>query len=169
MSQGYVYFMHAEGTDFYKIGWTKTNIKKRLDNVRIACPFDVSYYCLIQTDAPRKVESRVHALLNRCRMRGEWFDLSSVNVNAFLNNIADDVISCRNTIGNLLLNAKNMTAITVRSKPKAVRAPRIVYAHCQCGCGNEIPKSERRAGKKYLNDSHGATARKARQRQKAKA
>ena len=68
---GMVYLMWAEGTDFYKIGFTRHSPSKRLEQVRTNCPFRVQ---LVGTTPARMMdEQNLHFYLSGCRLNGEWF------------------------------------------------------------------------------------------------
>lgn len=102
MDKSYVYFMHAVGTDFYKIGWTSTNLSTRLANIQICCPFEVKIVCLIETDDPTGTEKIFHDKYESCRSRGEWFELKLIGIESLYYLGRSGLILNPNTIADLL-------------------------------------------------------------------
>ena len=104
----YVYFMQGVGTSYYKIGWTKSNIKKRLDNVQICCPFDVEYCMLIESVNPKALEKRLHFRFSARRMRGEWFNLEGININSLFWHYMNGLIRDKDKIAELVKRDKDI-------------------------------------------------------------
>lgn len=68
-----VYFLHAEGTDLVKIGWTK-DLKRRFDQLQTASPHRLR---LLGVHIGLKaIEAIYHRDLQPYRQRGEWFFLT---------------------------------------------------------------------------------------------
>ena len=75
--KGIVYLVKNGG--FFKIGVTR-NLKKRLNTMQTSTPFCLHLICADEVDTPLEIE---HTLLHRYkdkRFRGEWFELSSIDV-----------------------------------------------------------------------------------------
>lgn len=68
-----VYFIHAEGTDLVKIGWT-SDLDRRFDQLQTASPHTL--HLLGVHVGPREVETIYHRDLAPYRQRGEWFFLT---------------------------------------------------------------------------------------------
>lgn len=68
-----VYFLHAEGTDLVKIGWT-ADLDRRFDTLQTGCPHVLRL--LGVHIGPREVERVYHRDLAAYRQRGEWFFLT---------------------------------------------------------------------------------------------
>jgi len=73
---GFVYLINCKGTNLYKIGISKNNIKIRLSTLQSGCPFEliVSYVCQCKHFA--LLESELHKRYKKYKHRGEWFKLS---------------------------------------------------------------------------------------------
>jgi hypothetical protein len=84
---GYVYLIKAS-TGAYKIGMSKD------PNSRIATfktlPFDVELLALIQTDNMHELEKELHERFADKRRQGEWFNLSSEDVE-YIKSLDDDI------------------------------------------------------------------------------
>ena len=77
-----VYFMHAEGTPFIKIGMT-SDVNERLYQFQIGNPHKLKVILEIDCEdtsklylESRKVEKELHDVFEDYRHRGEWFYLS---------------------------------------------------------------------------------------------
>jgi hypothetical protein len=68
-----VYFIHAEGTDLVKIGWT-ADIARRFDQLQTASPHPLRL--LAVHAGGREIETLYHRNLQPYRQRGEWFFLT---------------------------------------------------------------------------------------------
>lgn len=84
---GYVYLMKSS-TGLYKIGQT-TNPNQRLTSFK-KLPFTVSYDHLIKTKDRIRLEKRLHKKFAKRRSEGEWFNLSSSDVNLIKRIKSDD-------------------------------------------------------------------------------
>lgn len=69
--KGNVYVVHAKGTDFYKIGSTKS-VVRRLAGLSTSCPYQIELLLAIQVEDCKAVESEVHFRFAANRRRGEW-------------------------------------------------------------------------------------------------
>ena len=69
-----IYFGGAMGGDLVKIGWVQKMdlIEKRLDRMRIDCPFPVMLLLLVGP-ANRTNEKRLHKHFEEVHYNGEWF------------------------------------------------------------------------------------------------
>jgi hypothetical protein len=84
---GVVYFAHAIGTPFVKVGWTAhdpsecsmwTAALARINDLRTGCPHELRLVRVME--GSRDDESQVHGLLADRRVRGEWFALAGSEV-----------------------------------------------------------------------------------------
>ena len=76
-----VYVIHAEGTDYYKVG-IANDIQDRISRMQGSCPHGLT---LVKTIACRNAaakEKEMHSRLNQYRVRGEWFKLQPDQVQA---------------------------------------------------------------------------------------
>lgn len=67
-----VYIMQALGTDRVKIGHTKGNPYKRLDDLQTGCPFKLDILVAIPGEG-KPFEKKLHRLFKKYRIHGEWF------------------------------------------------------------------------------------------------
>jgi hypothetical protein len=77
---GIVYFVNAENTNMFKIGYTKQSIHKRLSNLQTGCPLNLSVYKTVGCDDPIILEHYLHDCFNDKKIRGEWFDVTFEDV-----------------------------------------------------------------------------------------
>jgi len=77
---GYVYLMKSGG--YYKIG-KSDYVEKRNYEIGIKLPEELTVIHKIKTDDPSGIEAYWHKRFENKRVRGEWFDLSSSDVNVF--------------------------------------------------------------------------------------
>lgn len=72
---GHVYVIRAKETDFVKIGYTNTSPLTRLAELQTGCPHILELESVIETTAPKTVETRIHAALKKHHYRGEWYKI----------------------------------------------------------------------------------------------
>lgn len=82
--KGYVYLI-CDG-EYFKIGVTKSDIKKRLQKLQTGNSDDLWIRDWYETDMPFKIENSLHKKYFAKKIKNEWFDLS-----------ADDVIHFKET------------------------------------------------------------------------
>lgn len=75
---GFVYLIKSERGD-YKIGKSK-NPEDRLKTFDIRLPFHIEYICTIKSNDMNKLEKELHAKYDHLRIDGEWFKLTSEEV-----------------------------------------------------------------------------------------
>lgn len=75
---GYVYLIQSS-TGYYKIGRT-SNPNDRMKTFNVKLPFEVEYTCVIETPDMFKLERELHQRFAKNRVNGEWFALSSEDV-----------------------------------------------------------------------------------------
>lgn len=68
------YLIGIESLPFVKIGHTRVNAKARMANLQCGLPLELTLLGFWAGDH----ESRLHARFDAYRVRGEWFDLSSL-------------------------------------------------------------------------------------------
>lgn len=69
---GYLYLIHAAGTDDYKIGVAK-DVKKRLAGLQIATPIRLDVVETKRSGRYKKDEAELHHRFRSFHKRGEWF------------------------------------------------------------------------------------------------
>jgi len=82
---GFVYLLESVNEDrtIYKIGYTKGNIKKRIDNLQTGNGYKIKELCSYKTEYNQKLERVIHNLYKHCRLTGEWFELPLSDVANF--------------------------------------------------------------------------------------
>lgn len=86
-----IYLFNVEGTEIYKIGFTKGDPKKRLKNLQTGNPFKLVVTEVYQSKYGRKLEKILHRTFeankiydfNDLHLKGEWFQLSLKEVFSF--------------------------------------------------------------------------------------
>lgn len=79
---GYVYLMHAVGTEWYKIGFS-VNPEQRSEALAAKAPYDVEIVHMVQVSDMRSVESYWHERFASKRVNGEWFTLDDDDIAEF--------------------------------------------------------------------------------------
>lgn len=77
MNQGFVYIIHAVGTNRIKIGFT-ADLKRRLKALQTAAPYPLQM--LASWPGTEARERRVHRYLSQFRKVGEWFEVPPFTV-----------------------------------------------------------------------------------------
>jgi hypothetical protein len=67
-----VYVLCTEDFSFIKVGKSK-NLKNRLNNIQVGCPYKLGLWAGIYTPIPNDVEKDLHGRLEDYHYRGEWF------------------------------------------------------------------------------------------------
>jgi hypothetical protein len=80
-----IYLLNMVGTDLYKIGHTKREISKRINEIQTGNPKKIEVIRLFETDFYLKVEGWMHNVHKQKRMEGEWFELTNEDVINFTN------------------------------------------------------------------------------------
>lgn len=73
---GYVYLIHAVGTEYYKIG-KSINPDRRILQISPKMPFNVKFVRVWRTYFMSLAEKMLHEQYAYCRVNGEWFHLSN--------------------------------------------------------------------------------------------
>ena len=83
-----IYLISAEldGAIYYKIGWTKRDPQKRLNELRTANSHNLEVIYTFETKWGPRIESMLHNYYSDLRCNGEWFRLSEQDVNDFILN-----------------------------------------------------------------------------------
>jgi hypothetical protein len=66
-----IYVLNPLGTDFIKVGYAKRNWVGRVNGLQVGWPVDLVVVALFSGD--KQLEESLHSLLERFRIRGEWF------------------------------------------------------------------------------------------------
>ena len=75
----------AEET-YYKIGYTKNNVIKRLKQLQTGSSYELRIVYDFETEFGTKLESTLHRMNELKRVRNEWFNLSQTDVLEFWTN-----------------------------------------------------------------------------------
>jgi len=81
---GFIYLIHAVGSDFYKIGKT-TNPDRRILQIAPQMPFPTRYVRVWRSDFMSIAEKMLHEQFEYVRTNGEWFELSGDELSALTN------------------------------------------------------------------------------------
>jgi len=83
----YIYLIKCEvdETILYKIGYSK-DVKRRLKELKTSNPNPLEIVATFETKHNRKLETSFHNYYKHKNVNGEWFSLSSNEVERFLEN-----------------------------------------------------------------------------------
>lgn len=87
----YIYLANIEGTDIYKIGFTKKNPKVRISSLQTGNPFKILLVDFVEIEDASQVESILHRNLKTKKyiseegmnLLGEWFKLEVDDIKGF--------------------------------------------------------------------------------------
>lgn len=80
LEDGYVYLLHAKGTNFYKVGKSIAP-DRRLKQVYPKMPFETEMVGYVRTNCMSLLEKSWHWVLSCHRVNGEWFSLEGNTLN----------------------------------------------------------------------------------------
>lgn len=106
-----IYVIHAEGTDFYKVGKSDGNGKLRIATLQTGCPHSLKLMAI--ADWPDSIEFRIHAFLTRkeTHVRGEWFRASE-HLSALISAMeCGDIENWLNYLRRISLAPKRLTRV----------------------------------------------------------
>ena len=72
---GYIYIIRHGDTNMFKIGHS-INAKERLRDLQIGNPVTLKLMTTFQFNDAKRMEQRIHHLLRKYHLRGEWFHCS---------------------------------------------------------------------------------------------
>lgn len=75
--QGWVYLLRTGW--HYKIGRAKS-VPDRVASLQTASPYQIEFICAVFVDDMHHEEARYHKMFSECRSSGEWFELTSEQV-----------------------------------------------------------------------------------------
>ena len=78
MGSNKIYLIKTVNDDktFYKIGFTKGSVKKRVSELQTGCPFKIEIVDMYTTNYGQIIEKTLHNFYNHLKTHGEWFELS---------------------------------------------------------------------------------------------
>ncbi len=86
--EGYLYIGY-DGTGYFKIGITD-NPKRRYKQIKTANPTFV-YLWIFSVNFPQVLEAELHSKFYNKKVQGEWFQLSSSDLESIANRIHKDI------------------------------------------------------------------------------
>lgn len=77
-----IYFISAKGTPYVKIGRTRKPVEHRLAMLAIGCPLplEIIRTVAVPVGSEAYVEKKLHRKFRQWRTRGEWFNLSRIEI-----------------------------------------------------------------------------------------
>jgi hypothetical protein len=88
--QGYVYLIHAVGTNFYKIG-KSVNPDRRILQIAPQMPFPVRFVYVWKSNFMSMAEVFLHETFQEYRANGEWFAFEVQQLTWLLHVLRDDI------------------------------------------------------------------------------
>lgn len=73
MKKGWVYVLQAGDTDFFKIGMTTSDVKRRKYSLQAGCPYQLNLFRVIEAEKPVWLEFIIQRILYHYHRRGDWF------------------------------------------------------------------------------------------------
>lgn len=67
------------------------DLSKRLYAYKTASPYGIEIIGFIQTESPKDLEGKLHDLLKKDRLNGEWFDIDKVQANELINMYSPEI------------------------------------------------------------------------------
>lgn len=71
-TKGYIYLLHLEGFDFYKIGISQC-VPSRKKAIQTLVPFEIKTVKTIYIEGYKDIEKNIHKALKEYKYKGEWF------------------------------------------------------------------------------------------------
>lgn len=71
-----IYLIHQWDTDYYKIGYTRGSVDKRLKELQTGTPNELMVISYFESDYAKMIESTFHRLHKAKKVSGEWFELN---------------------------------------------------------------------------------------------
>ncbi len=93
-NSGYIYLMHAKGTNYYKIGRSIHPTKREYQLNNTKGPYDVELIKHIKTRHDVNAEKLLHGHFSKKRKRGEWFELDPFDLHLFISLNESSLNSC---------------------------------------------------------------------------
>jgi len=81
--KGFVYLINQNKTNYYKIGYSVTNLKERIVAMNMYSPYGCTLISVIETKEPKTVEKKLHKHFESKRLNGEFFELNKEDVKYF--------------------------------------------------------------------------------------
>lgn len=133
---GFVYLIHAEGSNYYKIGKT-TKPERRLLQISPKMPFKTRFVKIWRSLFMSEAETFLHRAYSQRRTNGEWFELESGELyNILRSNVSNEIqyayaVKWRNVmIGNLYDPADNEERCRWRKDALPMDESLIVFDVC---------------------------------------
>lgn len=77
---GFVYIISAVKTNYFKIGISEDSVAKRLKQLQTGCPLKLRYVYHAYVANMFQVEKELHKIFSASRVIGEWFSLTTEQV-----------------------------------------------------------------------------------------
>lgn len=87
----YLYIVQCEGSQFYKVGVSTVTPINRLAGLQVGCPFTLRMPYVFADPSAHRLEREIHIHLKHCHVRGEWFELKPLEVQALIREIANKI------------------------------------------------------------------------------
>jgi hypothetical protein len=98
LNKSYIYLLKDCEKNHYKIGITKNNIQKRINQLQTGNSGQIILINNFQTFYPRRLENMLHTKFQHKKILNEWFELDEEDVTNFHNtceNLEEIIISLK--------------------------------------------------------------------------
>lgn len=75
-----VYLIQTWETGYYKIGYTKGSVAKRLSTLQTGSPYQLEVVTYFESKYAKLIETVLHRRYKHCQVNREWFDLKNEDV-----------------------------------------------------------------------------------------
>lgn len=87
----YLYLVRCVGSDYYKIGISTLTPVNRLCQLQVGCPYKLEMCHVFADPSAYQLEQQIHLELKHCHVRGEWYELKPLEVQALIRDIANRI------------------------------------------------------------------------------
>ena len=86
---GYVYLIHCEGTNYYKIGMSSIGYKSRLSQMQSGCPFRLIMVHVVHSINYKAIEMKLHKKYKNNNHFLEWFTFTQEEVKKVIKDMSN--------------------------------------------------------------------------------
>jgi len=84
---GYIYIISMEKHNWYKIGISKIKPRNRIQSMQTGNPYNLEFVAIYFIHDCRNYEAKLHIDIIRHNIRGEWFELTDMELALLMNKL----------------------------------------------------------------------------------